>query len=101
MKYVTTGGNLDISFFYGGNAKEIIREYHNFIGLPTLPPLWSLGWGASSYGYRTLKDVQDNIDAYANANIPLENVWLDITYMKDFSDFFINETAFPEINKFA
>lgn len=58
LSYITTGGNLQIVFFLQGSAKEIIRQYHNFIGLPTLPPLWSLGWHASAYSYQTLDAIK-------------------------------------------
>jgi alpha-glucosidase (family GH31 glycosyl hydrolase) len=44
LTYITTGGELEIYFFTKGNAKEIISAYHDLIGHPTLPPLWSLGW---------------------------------------------------------
>jgi alpha-glucosidase (family GH31 glycosyl hydrolase) len=44
LSYITTGGNLDINFFFRGTAKEIIAAYHNLIGKPAMPPSWSFGW---------------------------------------------------------
>jgi len=55
LSYITTGGNLEMYFFFKGTAKEIISRYQNFIGLPALPPFWSLGWHASSYGYDNME----------------------------------------------
>ena len=43
LSYITTGGNLDINFFMRGSAKDIIAEYHNFIGKPKLVPFWAMG----------------------------------------------------------
>ena len=28
LSYITTGGNLDINFFFRGSAKEVIAAYH-------------------------------------------------------------------------
>ena len=41
LSFITTGGELDISFFFNGTAKEIISRYHNFIGKPAMPPFWA------------------------------------------------------------
>ena len=54
LSYITTGGNLDINFFFRGSAKDIIAEYQNFIGLPKLPPFWAMGWHASGNGWHSL-----------------------------------------------
>lgn len=54
LSYITTGGNLDINFFLKGTAKEVIADYQNFIGLPALPPLWSMGWHSSAYAYTNI-----------------------------------------------
>lgn len=51
LSYVTTGGMLDIYFFFKGSAKEVIALYQSTIGKPRLPPFWSLGWNAASKGY--------------------------------------------------
>jgi alpha-glucosidase len=45
--------------------------------------------------------VQNNIDQYAAANIPLEGIWLDIEYMDGYADFTVNTTAFPTIKDFS
>lgn len=59
LSYITTGGNLDINFFLRGSAKEIIKQYQNYIGLAELPPFWALGWHASSNAWTTLSNVTD------------------------------------------
>jgi alpha-glucosidase len=65
------------------------------IGLPALPPFWALGWHSSSNGYSNMELFKENINGYASARIPLEGVWLDRSYMENYSDFSVNETAFP------
>lgn len=97
FSYITTGGEMEINFMFKGGPKEIIKMYQNIIGLPSLPPLWSLGWHASAYAYVNQTMVQENIDGYAAAGIPLEGIWLDINYMDEFADFSVNTTAFPDL----
>ena len=41
------------------------------------------------------------VDNYTQKGIPLENVFLDIPYMDNFTDFTVNKKAFPDIKKFA
>jgi alpha-glucosidase (family GH31 glycosyl hydrolase) len=95
LSYITTGGSLDIYFFFKGTAKQIISQYQNMVGLPALPPFWALGWHASSKKYSNMTNFQENIQGYADAKIPLEGVWLDNSYMENYTDFSVNNTAFP------
>jgi len=44
LSYITIGGKIEVNFFLKGSAKEIIAQYHNFIGKPALPPFWALGF---------------------------------------------------------
>lgn len=97
LSYISTGGQIEIVLFFKGGPKEIIKAYQNFIGKPTLTPFWSLGWHASAYAYQTQTDVQENIDGYKTAGIPLEGIWLDIPYLDAYADFSVNATAFPDI----
>jgi alpha-glucosidase (family GH31 glycosyl hydrolase) len=44
LSYITIGGQLEMYFMFSGTPKEIIKQYQNIIGKPSLPPLWALGW---------------------------------------------------------
>jgi len=44
ISYITTGGEIEIFVFTKGDAKGIIKQYQNFVGRPSLPPVWALGW---------------------------------------------------------
>lgn len=101
FSYISTGGKLDVYFFFKGSAKQIISMYQKMIGLPALPPFWALGWHASSYGYQTLDDVKENVQGYANLSIPLESVMLDIPYMQDYADFKVDEDKFGGLKEFT
>lgn len=91
LSYITTGGNLDINFFFKGSAKEIIANYQQFIGLPKLPPFWALGWHVASNEWDKIDKVQRAIDEYQEEGIELENIWLDGEYMEDYASFTVND----------
>jgi alpha-glucosidase (family GH31 glycosyl hydrolase) len=44
ISLISIGGDIDVQIFVKGTAKEVIEEYHRYIGYPRLPPYWSLGW---------------------------------------------------------
>jgi alpha-glucosidase (family GH31 glycosyl hydrolase) len=60
-----------------------------------------MGWHASSYAYNTQAMVEDNVNEYVKAGIPIEGVWLDIPYMDNYRDFTVNATAFPSLKAFT
>ena len=83
LRYVTVGGNLDINYFFGGTAKEVIANYQKFIGLPQLPPFWALGFHASSNNWTSLDQVKTTVSKYQSEKYPLETIWLDGNYMEN------------------
>ena len=101
LSYITTGGELEVYFFFKGTAKQIIQQYQQLVGLPSLPPFWALGWHAASYGYKDQAAVEENVNGYANASIPLEGVWLDIPYLDAYADFSVDATTFPSLKEFT
>ena len=91
LSYITTGGQIEIAFFLHGSAKSIIKMYHNMIGCPELPPFFALGWNQASWAYDTQADIETMVTKYKEADIPLENVWLDITYLDQYADFTVDK----------
>ena len=45
--------------------------------------------------------VEDVIEKYAENNIPLETVYLDIPYMKNYADFTVDNSTFPRLKELA
>lgn len=71
----TVGGVLDFYFFLGDqNPETSIKNYHQkMLSGWTLLPFWSMGFTQSKWGYNTLGIIEDVINQYKSANIPLDS----------------------------
>jgi len=103
ISYITTGGEIEFFVFTKGDAKGIISQYQNFVGKPSLPPFWALGWHATTTANETstLADVQSMVASYKSNSIPLEGVWLDVPYMDNYKSFTVDSTRFAGLSGFA
>lgn len=101
VTHKTIGGILDFFFFYPGQAEEVIKNYHSFIGRPYLPPIWSLGFHQCRWGWRSLDEVKSVVSSFEHADIPLDVVWADIDYMQNSRDFTVSRDRYKDLDKFV
>jgi len=101
ITYKTTGGILDVYYFYAGSADEVITNYYNLIGKPSMPPFWGLGFQQSSWLYNNTKDLENVVKNYEDNDFPFDVIWADIPYMHNYINFSVNKTAFRYIKKFV
>jgi len=101
VSHKTIGGIVDFYFFYPGKAEEVIKNYHSFIGRPYLPPFWALGFHQCRWGWKTLEEVKGVVKKFEEKDIPLDVVWGDIDYMKDFVDFTIDDVNYKGLKEFV
>ena len=74
LSFITTGGQLEIYFMFKGSPNQIIRQYQNIVGKPSLVPMWALGWHiASSF---TQSAILQNMATWEQQNMPLEAFWV-------------------------
>ncbi|GMH84394.1 hypothetical protein TL16_g09911 [Triparma laevis f. inornata] len=95
LTFATLGGVIDLFTFTGPTPKEVVKQYQEIIGTPTLQPYWALGFHQCRYGYSKLQDAKDVVQGYKDASIPLDIAWLDIDYMNLWLDFTYDEVNFP------
>lgn len=82
------GGAIDLTFFAGPTQVEVTKEYQlNAVGLPAMQQYFTFGFHQCRWGYHNWSDLQDVVDNFARFGIPLENIWTDIDYMKQYRDF--------------
>lgn len=91
----STGGIIDYYVFIGPQPQDVINQYHDLIGYPTLVPFWGLGWHQCRYGFKNLTVVQGVTNNYMTYQIPLDAMWIDIDYMNQFVDFTLDPVNFP------
>lgn len=110
LKFKTTGGILDFFIFIGKTTEEVIRNFHQITGLPSLPNFSDLGY---HYG-QPISDTQelDSLLTFFSKNqLPIDRLWLkNVTkYSKSFEllpeyqDFYnklaeFNISLIPEIS---
>jgi hypothetical protein len=76
IQYRIIGGTLDLYFFSGPDPKSVIEQYGQVVGLPTRPPNWGFGFHLCRWGYASLSETKEQVDAMRAANIPLEGSFL-------------------------
>lgn len=87
VTYTAIGGALEVFFLIGPTFYDVQRQFVSLVGPPDLPPLWSLGWQQSRYGYETVQSLIDVYNNFTALSLPLEVVWNDIDYMEAHKDF--------------
>jgi alpha-glucosidase (family GH31 glycosyl hydrolase) len=98
LGFRTTGGIIDLYLFMGPGPDDVLFQYHQLIGTPTLFPYWSYGWHQSRWGYTNISMLQAVYNNYQAFSIPLDALWSDIDYMNSYQDWVFNQTAYPQAN---
>ena len=93
---ILTGGMLEIYVMLGPSPEDVMRQYVELVGLPSMPPRWSLGSHQSKYGYPNVGHLREVVENYTKANLPLEVIWSDIDYMQTWKDFTWDSKNYPQ-----
>lgn len=94
-------GDYNLYVIGGANPYEIVKEFRKMIGTSYIAPKWAFGYGQSRWSYMTEDEVREVVARHKENHIPLDSVYLDIDYMERYKDFTVDETAFPEFEKFV
>ena len=80
---------------------SILRQFRHMIGRSYVPPKWAFGYQQCRWSYKTAAEVEEVADNYRSRHIPIDAIYLDIDYMKDYKDFTVDKEAFPDFPDFV
>jgi alpha-glucosidase len=83
----------------GPTLSEVVRQYTDLTGRLELPPLWSLGYHQSRWGYASEKEFRAVAAALRRRQIPADGIWFDIDHMDGFRVFTWDKKRFPHPRK--
>ena len=95
----TIGGIIDYYIIVDNSPEEVIKNIQFLLGIPTLPPFWSLGNHQCRYGYKTFEDFKEVYNNYKKYEIPIDVMWIDIDAMDNFEIFTLNK-KFEKLSPF-
>jgi alpha-glucosidase len=94
--YQSFAGCTDVYFFSGPTLRQVVRQFTQLTGRAEIPPLWSLGYHQSRWGYVTQADFLGIRDKFKEVDIPVSALWYDIDYMDSYRLFTWNKQDFPD-----
>lgn len=83
------------------SLRGIVREFRRAIGRSYIPPKWAFGYGQSRWGYQCADDIREVVRRHREQHMPLDSVYMDIDYMKDYKNFTVDEEKFPDFPDFV
>ena len=80
-------GEMNYYFFGGSTVPSIIKDYTALTGRTPMPPIWSLGFQQSRWGYDNQKQLLTIAKTFREKKLPADVIVSDINYMDNYKVF--------------
>ncbi|MBX3096671.1 MAG: hypothetical protein KF812_07400 [Fimbriimonadaceae bacterium] len=88
-------GSPDLWVISAPSLAELTRRLQKLVGVTPRPPLWSLGFHQSRWGYGGENDLLKLSRRFEKESLPCSALWLDLDYMDGYRIFTVAENQFP------
>jgi alpha-glucosidase len=88
-------------YFIPGPPDRLIERYTELTGRAPIPPKWAFGYHLCRWGYKKETDIVKVLDGFAEHEMPLSAIHLDIDYMDGYRVFTVDSKRFPDISRLA
>ena len=80
IQYTSTSPQPLSYYVISGNGKveNVVRNFTWLVGRQELPPLWTLGYITSKYGYRDQRESEGVVDTLKREGYPLDGIVFDL-----------------------
>lgn len=80
-------GGCRLYVIAGETLPDIVTAWADLTGHSALPPLWVLGYLQSKCAFWDWEEVEDAIESFRQAGVPLESIIFDFNWARTFNDF--------------
>jgi len=88
-------------YFIQGPFSSAIEQFSCLTGKAPLPPIWSLGYHQSRWGYKSTEDIRQVVQGFKEHRLNLSAVHLDLDYMHDRRSFTFDPDRFADIEELS
>lgn len=93
-------GEMNYYFFGGSTVGQIVKDYTELTGRTPMPPLWSLGFQQSRWGYDSPEQILNIAKTFREKKLPADVMVCDINYMDHYKIFTWSD-KFPNVKGFV
>ncbi|MEQ8238293.1 MAG: alpha-xylosidase [Cyclobacteriaceae bacterium] len=95
--------SVDVFLFAGDNPEQILKQYRDITGFPSMPPLWSYGVWMSRMTYFSAEEVEGICDRLRTDKFPCDVIHLDTGWFETdwLCEWKFNKERFPDPKAFV
>ncbi len=83
LEYGVVDSSLTYYMIFGDTHEKITENYTLLTGRQNMPPLWTLGFMQSRFGYKSRHEADSIVQKTIEAGYPLEAIFLDLYWFGD------------------